>query len=231
MVKKIFLMVALMGIMIAMPVQAQKIGAKIGYNFSKPLFKGDGADIFKNASGVLTAGTYGVYLNNGIAPFISIQLEGNYDPRGYTYDNPVFDIPGVSGSETDGDFYARMNYLTIPALIKVKVLMFHVEAGPYMSILLNAKEVLQGTVTYKDPITNQNTTLTLDEDNDIKSDLKGSDFGIAVGAGLTQNIGPIQFMGGLRYMMGITNIVKEPEGNDAIKHNVLTLYVGVAFGL
>ncbi|MDO9512536.1 MAG: porin family protein [Bacteroidales bacterium] len=231
MTKKTLILAGLMLFIGLTSIYAQKIGFKAGYNFSKPVLSGDGSDEFKNATGVLSAGTYGIYINNKIAPFISLQLEGNYEPRGFNYKFPGIDIGEITGMDISGDFYSRMNYLTIPALVKVKVLMFHAEVGPYMSILLNANEVMKGSVTFKDPITGQNITETYDEENDIKSDLKGSDFGIAVGAGLTQNIGPIQFMAGIRYMLGMSNIIKEPEGNESMKHNVFTIYAGVAFGL
>ena len=48
---------------------------------------------------------------------------------------------------------------------------------------------------------------------------------------MTFNLGPAQLVAGARYMMGMTNIVKEPMDDASAKHQVLTFYAGVAIGL
>ena len=71
----------------------------------------------------------------------------------------------------------------------------YIEAGPYLSFLLGAKQSVSGSLG------------TLDADND--EDFKSTDAGLGFGAGF--NLGRWDF--GVRYALGLTNI-SDVQGQD-----------------
>ena len=106
----------------------------------------------------------------------------------------------AQGSELP-DETSEFNYLTIPVLIRWKpVSALSIEAGPQFSKLLDAK---------------------IDGD-DIKEEIKNSDFGLAVGA--TVHL-PLGFNAGLRYVWGFTN-VSELQDDIEVKNSVVQVYAG-----
>ncbi len=227
-------LLALTVLLVNSNVIAQKVGAKAGINISRISYSGDGETIemIKDNIAVLTSTTYGIYLNYSIIPLLSLQVEGNYDPRGNKFDPDFYNYLYSLGSKKsytdfafDGEISDRLNYLTFPVMLKAKLAFFHVEAGPYLGFLLNAKQVIKGSATVS------GQTMSIDEEADSKDYYKSTDFGIAAGAGVTFNLGPAQLMAGARYMMGMTNILKEPSANESSKHQVITLFAGVAIGL
>lgn len=227
-------LLALTLLCVNLDVMAQKVGAKAGINISRIGYSGDGDAIeqVKDNMAVLTSTTYGIYLNYNIIPLLSLQIEGNYDPRGNKFDPDFYTYLYSLGSKSsssdfafDGEISEKLNYLTFPVMLKAKLAFFHVEAGPYFGFLLNAKQIIKGTATVS------GQTVSIDEEEDSKDSYKSTDIGIAAGAGVTFNLGPAQLMAGARYMMGMTNILKDPSANESAKHQVITLYAGVAIGL
>jgi len=106
----------------------------------------------------------------------------------------------AQGSELP-DETSEFNYMSIPILLRYKplsLLSFH--AGPQFSKLLDA---------------------TVDGD-DIKEEIKNSDFGLAVGA--TVHL-PLGFNGGVRYVWGFTN-VSEFQDDTEVKNTVVQVFVG-----
>jgi len=202
--------------------QAQKIGPKIGYNLSTISLSGDNLVIDGNtvpaaALGTASNLTYGLFIKSSLVPMLlDLQLEVNYDPRGTKFSMEFTDVPELSG-----DITLAYNYLTIPALLKLKLLVFYVEAGPYASFLLSAKSKF--TSDYLGELE--------DADVDIKDETKSTDFGLMGGLGIQLPLGPVYLMGGARYTMGMTDIMKENETGVTWKHSVWTFYAGLAFGL
>jgi len=106
----------------------------------------------------------------------------------------------AQGSELP-DETSEFNYMSIPILLRYKptsFLSFH--AGPQFSQLLDAKV----------------------DGDDIKEDIKNSDFGLAVGATLHL---PLGFNGGVRYVWGFTNVSELPDDIE-VKNSVVQVYVG-----
>ncbi|MBK7653219.1 MAG: PorT family protein [Flammeovirgaceae bacterium] len=92
------------------------------------------------------------------------------------------------------------DYFTFPVMLRWKpISLISLEAGPQFSFLSSAK---------KDGV-------------DFKDQLKNNDFGAAVGAGLHL---PLGFNGGVRYVMGFTNI--SDVSTMDIKNRTLQIYVG-----
>ena len=69
-----------------------------------------------------------------------------------------------------------------------------------------------------------------EEDDDIKSDTKSTDFGVAVGAGLTILAGEsVNVVLDGRYTIGLTNWVDVENATDEIKNNSLAFMAGLSF--
>lgn len=212
---------------------AQKFGVKSGINLSSIGFGGSKADVYSAAIATRLATSYGGYINLKLVPLVSLQFEGNYDPKGMK-----FDTPPIPNAQFQGDFtyYEHYNYFTMPLLLKLNLIAFHLEAGPYFSVLLSAKEVKKG----KAQIPNLDGGWIeefYNEDNDLKPLTSKTDYGIAAGLGTTFNLGPIQLMAGARYNHGLANILKTPlsddNGNiimDKKTNRCFSVYAGVAVG-
>ena len=99
---------------------------------------------------------------------------------------------------------SEFNYMSIPVLLRWKpISLLSIEAGPQFSVFLDAK---------------------IDGD-DIKEDIKNSDFGLAVGA--TVHL-PLGFNGGIRYVWGFTNVsdIQDDIEEIEVKNSVVQVYVG-----
>ncbi len=116
----------------------------------------------------------------------------------------------LQGSKDKDDLYDYKiitNYVNIPVLVRYNINdMFSVHAGPQFGILISAKEEFDG------------------DKEDIKDDFKTTDIGLALGAEADL---PINLGVGLRYVIGLTNVIKEGESFDdtELKNGVFQIYV------
>jgi len=119
----------------------------------------------------------------------------------------LFSTQGSKDSENIYDYAIITNYVNVPVLVRYDINdMFSVHAGPQFGILISADEEFDG------------------DKQDIKDDFKTTDIGVAVGAeaDLPANLGV-----GVRYIIGVSNVLKEGEsfGNTELKNGVLQVYV------
>jgi hypothetical protein len=200
----------------------QQLGIRSGLNYAKLKFTGSTDSDLKNALMAYRQTTvYGGFLNFKIVPLVSLQIEGNYDPRGYKSEVPSYSGEGIF----EGEEYVGIDYLTVPVLARVKLLVFYLEAGPYAGFLLKARHVQTGTIT----IANTSGFETNDyfAEEDIKDELKNIDYGVIVGGGLSFKLGPVEISGGARYNAGFANILKENESLTEAKNSVMGVYAGL----
>lgn len=113
-----------------------------------------------------------------------------------------------SKDDTGGyDYKILTNYVSVPILVRYDINdMFSVHAGPQIGILMSAKEEYNG------------------DKEDIKDDFKTTDIGLALGA--EANL-PLNLGVGVRYVFGITNVIKNDSSFDdtTLKNGVLQIYV------
>jgi long-subunit fatty acid transport protein len=110
----------------------------------------------------------------------------------------------AQGAESDGE-KLNLNYLNIPVLAKYYVAKsFSLEAGPQIGFLLSAKE----------------------DGEDFKDYLSSTDFGFNFGAGydFTENLSA-----GLRYNLGLSNIIDSEDNDGSIKNSVFSVSLGYKF--
>lgn len=142
---------------------------------------------------------------------ICIQPEVRYAMKGVKWDDV--------GTSTD--MKTELNYIEIPVLVKYMIpsqsqFKPTIFVGPYVGILVSAKD--KGTedgVAY---------------DTDIKDYLKSTDFGAVVGVGFDYKIGESGMLTfDARYSLGLSNVGKDPVGDESFKNNCIGINVGYAF--
>lgn len=146
---------------------------------------------------------------------------------GVTYDfaipmSPITIQPGVfyaqKGAESSselGDGKIKLDYVEIPVVAKFDFILDnpmltpHVYFGPYMGFNINAESEISG----------EEGSLS----GDIEDEVKGTDFGVVVGAGADIT----KFNVGLRYSAGLSDIAE----NDAFdgKNGVFSIVAGINF--
>lgn len=146
---------------------------------------------------------------------------------GLTYDfaipmSPITIQPGVfyaqKGAESSteaGEGKIKLDYVEIPVVAKFDFILDnpmltpHVYFGPYMGFNINAESELSG----------EEGSIS----GDIDDEVKGTDFGVVVGAGADIT----KFNVGLRYSAGLTDIAE----NDAFdgKNGVFSIVAGINF--
>jgi hypothetical protein len=105
----------------------------------------------------------------------------------------------VYGSELD-NLKLDLDYIAVPVMLRFKpISLLSLEAGPQFSFLTKAKF----------------------DGDDIKSQLKNNDFGLAFGAGLHL---PLGFNAGVRYILGFTDI--SDVSTESVKNRTFQLYLG-----
>ena len=104
----------------------------------------------------------------------------------------------AQGSEVE-DAELNTDYVSVPVMLRFKpVSLISLEAGPIFNFLINAEY----------------------DGDDFKDQLKSNEFGLGLGAGLHL---PLGFNGGVRYVLGFTNIA---DFDEDIKSRTFQIYVG-----
>jgi hypothetical protein len=130
----------------------------------------------------------------------------------------LYSMKGVSWDLSSGSNDWSFSYIEIPILAKYNYAMDAIKIQPYIGpsigILLSAKNNWEfGGAS---------------GDTDMKDDLNTIDLGLDIGADVVfmQN-----FIAGLSYNMGLTNIAKDqPSGSDPVYNRVFMVNLGYLFG-
>lgn len=199
----------------------QQIGVKTGINYSKISYNGTDAAL-KNALMAYRQSTlYGGFINFKLAPLVSLQLECNYDPRGMQSEIPTYEGEGLF----EGDEYQSLDYVTVPLLVKAKLLVFFVEGGPYVGFLIKANEIRNGTLTKTSDTGFVVSDFYTEIDN--KEYWNTVDYGLVLGGGISFKLGPVEVMGGARYHAGMANILKDNDSALQAHNRVMSVYAGL----
>jgi len=161
---------------------------------------GDNAESFDSRTGI----NVGVHVRSAASDQVDVQAGLSYSQQGADYSESMF----------SGKY--KLDYLNIPIMARFNVADgFVLQAGPQIGFLMSAKDEYD----YEGE----------SGEEDVKDFLKGTDFGINVGAGY-------QFSGGFgidaTYNLGLTNIADSPDLSDVNwKHGVIQLRLSYAFDL
>ncbi|NIG53713.1 porin family protein [Chitinophaga sp. Cy-1792] len=139
----------------------------------------------------------GGFVNIGLGKTWAIQPEVLYSGQGAKSDSKEVDATINTG------------YISVPVMVQYHIVpSFYVEAGPQVSILASAKMKAAG------------------QSEDIKSEMKGADFGLGLGCGfkITKSFGV-----NARYVFGVSDAFKEDEGDKKTKNAIAQVGVFYQF--
>lgn len=155
----------------------------------------------------------GVFLEIGLPGPISIQPEVLYVQKGAKI--------SFAEGEITGTLKANIDYIEIPLLLKFNLVSGGLTipsfyAGPYFGFNTKAEFVISAA--------------GYTETQDIKDDIKNTEFGVTFGLGLTQKLGVMKLTFDARYDLGISNIIEETvEGPSSIKTRTWLFMAGISF--
>ncbi|WP_430810796.1 MULTISPECIES: porin family protein [unclassified Carboxylicivirga] len=185
--KKIVAMIAVMA-MVSVSALAQTFGVKAGVNIANIKYSGSGMNISPDSKVGLAVGAFAKF---DITEAFVIQPELLYSEKGAKLD--------ISEGGERYKSTMKLNYLSIPVIAKYYVAEgFSLQAGPQFDFLLSAKEDWDATIG----------GMSESGEDDIKEDVTGLDFGLALGLGY-------EFTSGLgidgRYIIGLSELADNPE--------------------
>lgn len=189
---------------------------------------------------------FGIFGDFGITHKFSIQPEINYSSQGGKKNGEQaipaqqFDPSAPAGRDVYANYksVAKLNYIEVPVLAKFTFPIgghfnFTVDAGPYVSFLVKAKNITSGKSNiYADQGETQPLPVgeqSFDATTDIKDQLKGANFGIQGGVGFSMNIGRgyLFVEGGGNY--GFVEIQKNEQQDGKDHTGAATVVLGYGF--
>jgi len=204
----------------------KKIGAKIGYSLGK--LSNENSNIYVEDYESVSGVDFGISIEFPRTATSSIQLEINYTHRGGHRDGlqpvtgnelseqlnqflPYIGMPSVTDENplyADFENESDLRYLETPVLFKFgwgDKFRFYTEVGPYIGILLSAKQKTVGNSLFYFDSQGSNVVIvpnptgnppfvnlpaqSLDADTDVKDKLRTVNFGGIVGLGAIQKVG------------------------------------------
>jgi hypothetical protein len=127
-----------------------------------------------------------------------------------------------SEGEVSGTMKVNVDYIEIPLLLKCNLVsrgstVPSIYAGPFVGFLTKAEMTMK-------------ITGYPEEKEDIKDNMKSTDYGVAFGVGLSQHLGAVKLTLDARYDLGLANVAKpETEGPESIKTRTWLFMVGFGF--
>lgn len=207
----VFLVALLMLGLVTMPARAGiHFGLKGGLSLANiksdpPTFEGFE---WKTKQGI--AG--GASLEIGLIKGFSLQPEILYVQKGAKI---TANIEGI-----DITLKANIDYIEIPLLLKYNLIsgltIPSVYAGPFIGFNRKAEFVISAP-GYPE------------EREDIKDDIKSTEYGLVFGVGLTQKLGLFRVTLDARYDLGLSNIFEGEDGPNYIKTRTWLFMAGISF--
>jgi len=186
--------------------QALQFGGKAGPNFSTLLFDPDESGIDHDRR--ISSGG-GAFVALPLSKRFAVQIEALANPKGAKLEDPTENLTAK----------ILLRYLDLPVLIRINgpqstSRTFHVFAGPYSGIRLNAKRELS----------TMGSSLVAGEKTDMSSEIERFEFGVLAGAGV--DIGRYIVIDG-RYAHGLTPMNSDRSDGVDIKNRMITIMAGV----
>ncbi len=209
--RKMVFLTLLCALFVSLPLSAQRFGVKAGFNVAG--LSGDYIIELKSLSGF----RFGGFLTLDMAGGLQIQPEAYYTQKGASYEQNgmLWDVPFTMKGKL------KLDYIEIPVLVKYVLKTGSLEpfffAGPYFAFKASAK----GEVAM-----NVGELGTETETEDLE-DVKSTDYGVVVGAGLNLPLGQMTLIFDVRYTLGMTNISDVLD--ESVKNGVFSILAGIGF--
>jgi len=221
--KKLFLSLSLVvGVASAASAQHAQYGVKAGVGLSN-VTGADAPESTKNLFGFQA----GIMADFSLSELISLHPELLYSQKGVK--NSFADSYTTAGYiyTTNSSGQARLSYLDLPVLLRLKASGAFFEVGPQLGFLLGQKstyaETVSITTTTGVPVSSSN-----DNYSDTSTDgLRKVDFGYVLGVGYRL---PQGLELGLRYNGGFSSLDDSNKSASKVRNSVFQFQVGYLFG-
>jgi opacity protein-like surface antigen len=191
--------------------QSTSLGIKGGLNFGH--FTGEDSDIDGTEREMRLGFQAGAFLDLVLNPLFSLQPEVQFSQKGETF---------KAGDATiSGTWKVQMDYIEVPVLAKIYVptgprTQPYVYAGPYIGWNINAET---------DEIYELGA-FDLETGSDLEEDAQPWESGVALGAGLSQDLRNTRVFLDLRYTLGLTKAFDNGTYDDVFT-GVLAVQLGI----
>jgi opacity protein-like surface antigen len=224
-------LVVLLALFVSLPAGAQvKLGVIGGLNLANVSTDPDpaqGLDL-KNRTAFGVGGVLDVRLTENVA----LCLEPMYLKKGTNLEGRTADVDPVFAAlfgSINIDLKMNANYLEIPAFLKLafgtSTTKPYLMAGPTLGFRLSAKQT--GTISSVGFIEVEEKI-----DEDIKDNVKSTDFGLGFGAGVSFPAGNNAIFVEGRYALGLSDVNDDPEDLDTkIKTKGIQFMAGITFSI
>ncbi len=221
--KKLLLVAAVAVMGVTINAQEFKFGPKAGYSLSMLKAEGDGESYKFDSKSTFYVGAMAEYKFNDK---FAVQGEVLYSPLGgkqeesFSYSEMGTTVTGTE--KTDWKF----GTVQIPVSAKyyaTENLAFGL--GLNVGIITSAK--VDAELTATGSALGQSITETESSSEDVKNDINTLNLAPFVGAEYTLENG---LFFDARYNLGVSNLIKNPEGNETLKNSFLQVGVGFKFG-
>jgi len=210
------------------------IGIKAGPNFSNFSMSSQLQDDFNSN---LTPGyQVGAVLDIPFGGMFGVSLEGLYTRRGDSKRSKVdfaYLENGVAIDQGTLRVRTHLNYMDIPIHLKYnfrgRSVSTYLMAGPQLSFALSGNNnniVIEGS---QRDYTLPNTRLEFGSGRN--DDLKGTDFGISLGAGMAFELDMGFITVDARYFLGMTNLANSSNPADTFKNRTIMINLGYLYPL
>lgn len=221
--KKILLFAAVAVMGLSLKAQEFRFGPKAGYSLSMLTGKSDGETYKFDAKSTFYAGFLAEYK---ISDKFALQGEVLYSPIGGKQEESVsYNENGVNVTGTEKTDW-KLGTVQIPVSAK-----FYATENLAFGLGLNVGIVTSAKVDYTASVTGSSMGETISESEsssrDVKDDVNTLNLAPFVGAEYTLENG---LFFDARYNLGVSNLIKKPEGNETLKNSFLQIGVGFKFG-
>jgi hypothetical protein len=223
---KIALVIGLFSITAVSNAQDIQFGAKAGVNLANISGDFGGGD----KPTMLTSFHVGAIVDIGLSDQFSIIPEVLYSMKGAKLKTTTTEtdiVGGITVTTTNkNESSNKLGYIEIPILATYKLESgLHFELGPYIGLLMSAKQT--GTTTSTVSMTGQPDQTEEHEFSESSTEgYASTDIGLALGLGYKLESG-LGFAA--RYSMGMTDIF-DPSGDETYKNTVIGVSVSYMFG-
>ena len=204
------------------------IGIFSGISLNTNSYEFDDKDNFLDTSysnDIKTSFNIGMNVTYDFTKYFGLKLQGQYTSKGGI--STVNTLYGSSLTQIERKYKSSIGYLQFSLLPQVNLPFSELtdeskaffNAGGYLSVKLSAWEYLESETTYQ----------SLNLDKDISNSLTGTDAGLIFGGGIIHK----NFFLDIRYDLGLTNIVDDPDLKDilSIKNSSINFSIGYIGGL
>lgn len=189
--------------LLAVPVFAQ--GVRLGLKGGVASSSVYGDAVSEDESGSIARFVGGAFVEFGVAPLLSIQPELLYSLKG-----------GLIEGDDAGEVH--LGYIEIPVLAKITL-----AGAPLRPSIFAGPAVAFNTSCELEAISD--SAVDCDATPDI-SDRPSTEFSAIFGVGLSQGVGPIDFVVDGRYNLGLSSIVNQDDEVRDVKNRAFTLLAG-----